>query len=826
VSAGTLALSGAGTLGNIGNALTVSGSGTLDLGGTTQTQNGGVTLSGGTIQNGTLSSSGTFGLQSGTVSAILAGSGGVSKTTAGTVTLSGANTYTGGTTVSAGTLALSGTGTLGNIGNALTVSGSGTLDLGGTTQTQNGGLTLSGGTIQNGTLSSSGTFGLQSGTVNAVLAGSGGVSKTTAGTVTLSGVNTYTGATTINGGTLALTGGGSIATSSGVNILAGTFDISGTTAGATIQTLSGVTGSSVTLGGQTLTLSNASGTFAGGITGTGGLSITGGTETLSGTSTYTGTTSISAGAGLTIASGGVLGTAGSHTSLVTNSGTLTVDNGGSLTADSVTNNAGGTIDVAGGTITAATTLNSGTVVATGISTINGAFTNETGGVVDLTRGATPTANQLNTGSFTGKAGSAVDVLFNFSTVGGAAGLLSAKGTSGTTTVNFGNVTPGTAVVLGNAVTVIKDTTGTGTLNPTGATETFGLVNVSVQSDGHGGADLVRTLNVGATAAPAASVMAALSAIDTSFHQSTAPFVVSPQSDDPDKWTGGVWSRATAGQTTAKSTAFESFGGTSADLRVKTNFEAYEAGIDTGILNFGGSGWNGHFGVMAGAVTATANELLSGSGTSVKFDVPFAGVYGVMTHGPFFMDVEARHDWVNTRVTNITANLVDTPLKGRSDSLSGSAGYHFDLVDHWFVEPTAGVGLTQTQFDTLATNLNQANLGIAPGAVSFDTLSSFLVHGGARVGTSFVVSDTLALQPFGTLSVWRELSGQSDATFTNGGVSDPLTLSRVGTFYQAGLGLSAQVLNTGFVGFARGDIRWGDNLNGMSIVGGLRYTFGP
>src|SRR5262249_60336567 len=111
--------------------------------------------------------------------------------------------------------------------------------------------------------------------------------------------------------------------------------------------------------------------------------------------------------------------------------------------------------------------------------------------------------------------------------------------------------------------------------------------------GTGRYDRVRSLNVGAAAAPGASVMAALSAVDTSFHQSTAPFVVSPQSQDPDKWTGGVWSRATTGQTTTKTTAFESFGGNSAALRVKTDFNAYEVGVDTGILNFGGSGWNGH-----------------------------------------------------------------------------------------------------------------------------------------------------------------------------------------------------------------------------------------
>ena len=54
----------------------------------------------------------------------------------------------------------------------------------------------------------------------------------------------------------------------------------------------------------------------------------------------------------------------------------------------------------------------------------------------------------------------------------------------------------------------------------------------------------------------------------------------------------------------------------------------------------------------------------------------------------------------------------------------------------------------------------------------------------------------------------------------------MSLSRVGTFHQAGIGLSAQVLKAGFIGFARGDFGRGDNLNSMAVVGGLRYTFGP
>jgi hypothetical protein len=463
----------------------------------------------------------------------------------------------------------------------------------------------------------------------------------------------------------------------------------------------------------------------------------------------------------------------------------------------------------------------GLVDVFGAATVSGNFTNS--GTIDLSGGATPTGNKLTTGSFTGSGGS-ITMSYDLSSSGGKVDQLASTTNTGSTTVNFKNA--GGGIVLGGPNQVIVN--GTGDLQAIGGTGLgqAGLINVSLQSMGNGNYDLVRTLNVGAAAAPGASVMAALSAIDSSFHQSTAPFVASPQSEDPNKWTGGVWSRATTGQTTTKLTASESFGGTSAPLRVKTNFDAYEVGVDTGMLNFGGGGWNGHFGIMAGAVMATATETLSGSGTSVKFDVPFAGIYGVVTHGPFFMDLEARHDWVDTKVTNVTANLNNTPLKGHGDSVSGSAGYHFDLVNNWFIEPAAGFGLTQTQFDTLATNVGQSAQGIAAGTISFDSIFSMLVHGGARVGTSFVVADTLALQPFGTLSAWRELGGQSSATFANGGVSDPLSLSRVGTFYQAGLGLSAQLLNTGLIGFARGDIRWGDNLTGTSIVGGLRYSFGP
>lgn len=113
------AISGAGTVRNT--------SGTLDLGGLTTHSAGEWHLIAGTISNGTLSS-GDFTFESGTVSASLQGSGSLTKTTSGSVSLSGSNSYTGVTSVQAGTVTVSGSGSLGN-GSALTVSAGATLVL-------------------------------------------------------------------------------------------------------------------------------------------------------------------------------------------------------------------------------------------------------------------------------------------------------------------------------------------------------------------------------------------------------------------------------------------------------------------------------------------------------------------------------------------------------------------------------------------------------------------------------------------------------------------------------------------------------------------------
>jgi autotransporter-associated beta strand protein len=159
-----------------------------------------------------------------TLSGIVSGSGGLTKSCSGDVTLTGANTYTGGTTVTAGTLhtGLDQNTALGS--GAVTLNAGTTLRLNRTAMSNS--ITLNSATLKatngfgdalSGPVSLSGisTFDLEN-TGNLVLSGavsgSGGLTKAgNSTTLTLSGTgNSYSGGTIVSGGTLSCTNVGAL----------------------------------------------------------------------------------------------------------------------------------------------------------------------------------------------------------------------------------------------------------------------------------------------------------------------------------------------------------------------------------------------------------------------------------------------------------------------------------------------------------------------------------------------------------------------------------------------------------------------------------------
>ncbi|MEY3480684.1 MAG: polymorphic outer membrane protein, partial [Verrucomicrobiota bacterium] len=243
----------AGVMSGAGGSLTKSGNGTFALGGA-NTYSGGTLVSGGALVGDTRSLQGAVTnnarvifdqTTNGTYSSIMSGSGSLTKNSAGTVTLSGANSYSGGTVVNAGTLAGSTTSLQGAISNSSVVefsqstngtyagvvsgsgslvkSGSGTVTLGGA-NSYNGGTLISAGALSGDTTSLQGAITNNAtlvfnqstgGSYSGTLSGNGVLTKSGSGTLTLSGNSSgYSGVATVGGGTLAVSANNAMGTGS------------------------------------------------------------------------------------------------------------------------------------------------------------------------------------------------------------------------------------------------------------------------------------------------------------------------------------------------------------------------------------------------------------------------------------------------------------------------------------------------------------------------------------------------------------------------------------------------------------------------------------
>ncbi|MBI1207738.1 MAG: DUF4347 domain-containing protein [Azospirillum sp.] len=445
--------------------------------------------------NGTFDIGGSSGAPTVTLSGLISGTGGFTKSGAAYLKLTHANSYDGTTTVSGGKLVVGNNDALGTTAGGTTVTTVGSLQLdAGITLAE--ALTISGDGFTNGvafgaihlvggnasitgaiTLAADASVFVDTGdslTISSNLSDGGqgyalnkdgtvtvtnGTTSGTGGTLILSGTNTYTGLTTISSGTLAVSGGAAIADTSAVAV-SGTLDLSASGSSEGIGTLNG--NGTILLGANTLTINQTGNTgYLGHISGTGGLTFAGsslGVLSLSGTSTYTGATTVTGGRlSLSYTGGGTLDSNAAVT--VTSGATLTVSK--DQTVSTITGD--GIISVSS---TRTLTVGNGDAD----SSFSGAIT----GAGSLTKTGTGTLTLSGSSTYTG------------TTTVSAGTLTVADSNALGTTAGATTVASGATLALSGGITVAEALTlnGTGILrNASGDNEITGGISITDDSLG-------------------------------------------------------------------------------------------------------------------------------------------------------------------------------------------------------------------------------------------------------------------------------------------------------------------------------------------------------
>jgi opacity protein-like surface antigen len=340
-----------------------------------------------------------------------------------------------------------------------------------------------------------------------------------------------------------------------------------------------------------------------------------------------------------------------------------------------------------------------------------------------------------------------------------------------------------------------------------------------------------------------SITSAIGTVNTAFLPSGSAFLSAAPNSAPDQQGGGVWTRAVGGKVdTESNTNFNvsfnvtqpngfSFPITLSDpcrASVKQDFSGVEAGHDIALLNSGNSDMNWHFGVLAGyvGVNISTPQEMNIPGQSGSVDAPSVGLYTAFSKGNFSADVQAR-------LYNLQAESLGQRLDARGYSVTGNMGYRFNLPGNWTLEPSVGGVFSHTSIDPLT--IAGVPIPVGPtafvpltGALQFQDVESALGRASLTLGTSLpLAGGQVIAYPFVTASAFHEFEGNVTASIAIAGTpfisgSGSLTASSIGTYAQFGGGSAFELRDTGWLGFARVDYRTGENIQGYSVIGGLRY----
>ncbi|WP_018184021.1 autotransporter domain-containing protein [Kaistia granuli] len=213
------------------------------------------------------------------------------------------------------------------------------------------------------------------------------------------------------------------------------------------------------------------------------------------------------------------------------------------------------------------------------------------------------------------------------------------------------------------------------------------------------------------------------------------------------------------------------------------------------------------GVLGGYVTS---DVDFNNGDSVKLSGPQVGVYASWVKGGLYVDALIKGDFLKAdyNVAGADDSTDSTTIGGRVET-----GYRFYTATGMFIEPNASLAYAHTKIDDIT---------ISGTPVNFDNGDGLEGKLGARFGGSSL-KDGVKYDPYVSVGIAGQLLSNNSVFFDSGPglvVEDDAP----DVFGEVGAGINIFSTKSGWTGFAKADLRFGDDYVGGTGKIGARWAW--